>query len=264
MNLTIVTGDHKRHLYFADLLVKNGFTFDWFIEERESALPEPDFQFNREIKKLFNLHFEKRDMSEKLFFVKNPGKLAKKKINNIIKIKKNLCAKNLKQFKKDCLITYGCGIIKNNILELFSAYKFNIHAGLSPRYRGAATHFWPTYLMEPEYTGVTFHELTEEIDAGNIFHQTSIHINKNDGIHENACKSMIQFFDDLPKLLTFIFNSKEKLNGIKQKTKGRLWTEKMWNPLTLKIIYEIFDDKINKFCLENKNLNKVKLYSVFK
>ena len=52
-----------------------------------------------------------------------------------------------------------------------------------------------------EYTGVTLHELTEDIDGGDIIHQTVAEINIKDGIHENACRLVKNFSDKLPKLL---------------------------------------------------------------
>ena len=49
-----------------------------------------------------------------------------------------------------------------------------MHGGLSPWYKGGATHFWPTYLIEPEFTGITVHETTKDLDAGAIIHQEII------------------------------------------------------------------------------------------
>ena len=42
-----------------------------------------------------------------------------------------------------------------------------------------------------------------------------------------------------------------KISGIKNKTDGRIWTNRMWGPLNL--IYKVYNDKINKYCVENKN-----------
>jgi hypothetical protein len=33
--------------------------------------------------------------------------------------------------------------------------RWNIHGGLSPWYRGAITHFWPSYMLEPQLTGMS-------------------------------------------------------------------------------------------------------------
>ena len=57
-----------------------------------------------------------------------------------------------------------------------------MHGGLSPWYKGGATHFWPTYLMEPEFTGITVHETTKDLDAGAIIHQEIVDL-KHRGWH---------------------------------------------------------------------------------
>ena len=63
------------------------------------------------------------------------------------------------------------------------------------------THFWPTYLLEPEYTGVTVHNITNKIDGGEIIHQSHVNLNPNDGIHDNACRCMKNFIKDFVHLL---------------------------------------------------------------
>ena len=136
-----------------------------------------------------------------------------------------------------------------------------MHGGLSPWYRGVITHFWPSYMLEPEYTGVTLHELTEDIDGGDIIHQTVAEINIKDGIHENACRLVKNFSDKLPKLLKKKL-LKKKLLPIKSNTTGRIWTGRMWSPIHLKLIYKVYNDKINKYCIENKKIKKQKIKSI--
>ena len=214
MKFTLITGDHLRHLYLADFLYNNNFKFDWIIEKREKHIPPIDKKYNKDIKKLFLKHFKKRAQAEIDFFGNKAGNLAKKNIKNIKRINKinydEQIFKIIKKSKNNNLITYGCGLLSQKILKNFSGYKLNIHAGLSPRYKGAATHFWPSYLMEPEYTGVTLHELTKVVDGGNIFHQTSIKVLKNYGIHQNSCLAIKEFFFELPRVLNFLSKSKKK------------------------------------------------------
>jgi hypothetical protein len=57
-------------------------------------------------------------------------------------------------------------------------------------------------------------------------------------------------------------NLGKKLIGIKNKTTGRIWTSKMWTPLHLNLIYNFYNDKINKYCLENKKIIKPTIKSI--
>ena len=101
--------------------------------------------------------------SEELFFGKKVD--FNIKIKNVYKIKKKDLSngKLTKILKKDnCqnLITYGCHKLSNDSLKAVHKNAWNVHAGLSPWYRGSITHFWPSYLLEPEYTGMTLHNIT--------------------------------------------------------------------------------------------------------
>lgn len=233
--------------------------------KRENFIPSIDKKFNLEIQKLQKIHFEKRFKAENTFFSQMAGNLILNKANKIYEVISNdiyngKLLKILKKHNHKFFISYGVHKLPPKILKNLKNYAWNIHGGLSPWYKGVATHFWPSYMLEPEYTGMTLHELTDNIDGGNIIHQFSAKLNPKDGIHENACRVVKEFSDNLPNLLINKIN--KKLVGIKNKTTGRIWTSKMWSPLHLKLIYKIYNDKINKFCLENKKIIKPKIYSI--
>ncbi len=268
MKLLLFTGDHYRHFYFADKISELGLDVSWIIQKREAINPIIK-NTNKNLSKLLKLHFNKREEAELNFFKKNAGEKAKKNINNIIYIKENdiqnshLFSILKKNFKSEILLSYGPSkIIPEKILNLFKLYKWNVHGGLSPWYRGTATLFWPTYLLEPEYTGITLHEMSNYPDAGNIIHQTNLKIKANDGIHDNACRAVKEFSDIVGPLVVSNLNQKKKLKGIPQNEFGRNWTSKMWNPFTLEVIYDFYGDRVNKYCLENKNIIYPKLKSI--
>ena len=260
--LLLITGDHLRHNYLADSFSKAFDDFVWIIEKREDYHPKIDKSFSNEIQKLQKKHFEKRYDAELEFFNKKAGDIAKKKAKKIFKIKyedffNGELKKILKTVNSDYLISYGCHKISDESLSIVKNYKWNIHGGLSPWYRGVATHFWPSYMLEPEYTGMTVHNLTKDIDGGDIIHQYVSELNSEDGIHQNACRVLKGFSLSFPELLSK--KMKQKKNNflsIKQKTSGRIWTNKMWSPLHLRTIYDVYEDKINKYCLENKKIIK--------
>ena len=260
MKLTIITGDHYRHLYLVDKISKLDLDISWIIQKREN-IKQTSIHSSKNVSRLLKVHFEKREKAELNFFSKTAGHEAKLNINKIKFIKEdditngNLYKLMKNDFKSDILISYGPSkIVSKEILDLVKLYKWNIHGGLSPWYRGTACLFWPTYLLEPEFTGVTFHEMSNMPDAGNIIHQTNLKINAKDGIHENASRAIKEFSDSITSLLVKKLEKNLNLKGIPQHTYGRNWTAKMWNPLTLKVIYELFDDRINEYCLANKEI----------
>tara|TARA_B100000989_G_scaffold233756_1_gene180572 strand:- start:3611 stop:4429 length:819 start_codon:yes stop_codon:yes gene_type:complete len=265
--IVLFTGDHIRHNYLVDSFSKTFSEITWIIEKRENYMPNIDRNYCVEINKLQKIHFEKRLEAEKKFFKSDAGDFSKNKVIQIIKInRKDISNGKLKKIiskiKIKLFITYGVGKIPKKILKDLNCYKWNIHGGLSPWYRGAITHFWPSYLLEPEFTGMTLHELTEDIDGGSIIHQNISKLNVKDGIHQNACRTVKSFFDDLPSLVKKGFRNRKKLVGINSNTHGRIWTSRMWSPIHLKLIYKVYEDKINKYCVENKTIIKPKIKSV--
>tara|TARA_X000000950_G_scaffold279848_1_gene373298 strand:+ start:1319 stop:2110 length:792 start_codon:yes stop_codon:yes gene_type:complete len=262
--LTLIIGNHPRHLYFADKMAQKFPIENLIIQRRQNFLTNSYYKKTK-LTKIEKLHFIKRQDAEKKFFGKEKDFLSK--FNKIIEIdkedlKNGRLKKKLKKFENKNLISYGCNIIDNDILKMFSKNTWNIHAGLSPWYRGSATHFWPTYLLEPEYTGMTVHDLTDKIDGGNIIHQGIVNLNPKDGIHENSCRCLFDFFEEILKLLDeSVF--KKKVKGIVQKSTGRIWTQKMWHPKLLEVIYGQFNDRINEFCFKGKHLRPPKIETIF-
>ena len=196
--IVLFTGDHIRHNYLVDSFSKTFSEITWIIEKRENYMPNIDRNYCAEINKLQKIHFEKRLEAEKKFFKSDAGDFSKNKVIQIIKInRKDISNGKLKKIiskiKIKLFITYGVGKIPKKILKDLNCYKWNIHGGLSPWYRGAITHFWPSYLLEPEFTGMTLHELTEDIDGGGIIHQSISKLNVKDGIHQNACRTVKSF-----------------------------------------------------------------------
>lgn len=267
MKITLITGNHPRHQYLVNEILKYNKDISWITQIREEFIPKPSNELSQELKKLHSLHFDKRANAENnILKIENKDNL-NESLNPSIIIKEDFknreIYKIIKNLNSDLLITYGISKIEFQYLKELKIKAWNIHGGLSPWYKGVMTHFWPSYLLEPQYTGFTLHEITENIDAGPIIHQTSIEINVNDGLHENACKALNVFAKDFSKKLSNIIDNNSLPKGISSKTTGRIWTTKMWNPSHLKLIYDVYEDKINKYCIENNLIkDKPKLISI--
>lgn len=66
-------------------------------------------------------------------------------------------------------IIFGTSLIKGKELEvLMDRNAVNIHAGVSPYFRGSACNFWAMHDGYPELVGLTVHELTGAVDSGSI------------------------------------------------------------------------------------------------
>jgi len=68
----------------------------------------------------------------------------------------------------DVIAVFGTSLIRGPLLTRGRLGIFNLHGGLSPRYRGADCTFWALYNGEPDQVGCTLHRIDAGIDTGRL------------------------------------------------------------------------------------------------
>tara|TARA_B110000444_G_scaffold261547_1_gene315061 strand:- start:835 stop:1647 length:813 start_codon:yes stop_codon:yes gene_type:complete len=259
--ILILTGDHPRHLYFAKQIILNFQETTHFIQKREAHLPLENNQIGNHLQQLQKMHFEKRKLHENNWFGDGlvNDEIAIDQIIEGVSLKDDSLYTKFKSINPDVVLVYGTGLLGPKISSIGKLGCFNFHGGLSPWYKGAATHFWPSYFLEPQFTGVTIHRIIDKIDAGEILHQSTPELVETDTIHELSCRAVNTAIEELIMVVKNILSSK-KVQTIPQRKNGKLFLKKDWKPHHLKIIYETFGDQIVKYCLENNKIEYPDLY----
>jgi folate-dependent phosphoribosylglycinamide formyltransferase PurN len=90
------------------------------------------------------------------------------------------CLQALQTLQPDVVIVHGTRIISKKILKEVPALFINIHAGITPRYRGSHGAYWALANNDKENCGITVHLVDAGIDTGNILFQEKISLKKND------------------------------------------------------------------------------------
>ena len=73
----------------------------------------------------------------------------------------------------DCdVLTFGCSWIKGDLFNHIKGRALNVHAGISPEFRGASANFWAMWNDRPDLVGVTVQHLSEELDCGQTLFST--------------------------------------------------------------------------------------------
>jgi len=152
-------------------------------------------------------------------------------------------SKLVKDFGADLAFVFGVNLIKNPVLEILPKDKINLHLGLSPWYKGGATLYWPFYHLQPQFAGITFHQITDRPDAGEIVHQSVPILSYGDGIHDVGAKCVINAAADAAKLIEKWLIDRS-FKGEIQKTTGRVWRGCDFHPSQLRVIYDLFNDSI--------------------
>ncbi len=106
---------------------------------------------------------------------KNTGALA-----NVSSVNSDECLALLKEIEPELVVVVNTRIISRKILSGIKAKFVNIHAGITPKYRGWHGAYWALVNKDKENCGVTIHLVDEGVDTGNILYQSKIEITNRD------------------------------------------------------------------------------------
>ncbi len=263
MRILWIGGDHSRHLFYANTIHEFFPLCGAIFVRRENIIPAvPDAI--QEIDKInYTRHFKEREEAERKYYGIQRNIDIPTLERQYDSLNSNESILFIRELCPDIVFIFGTGLVKEPLSSILPRNTINLHLGLSPRYRGSATLFWPFYFMEPFYSGVTFHYIISEPDAGDIIHQAVPELTENDGIHDVACKAVIQASQEVLKLLELIENGKD-WKRYKQTATGKNFLTKDFEPHHLRIIYNVFNNDLIKQCLQGKlKYNKPRLIQQF-
>jgi phosphoribosylglycinamide formyltransferase-1 len=92
----------------------------------------------------------------------------------------------------------GTRIVGRELLEALPAVFLNMHAGITPRYRGVHGGYWALASGEPEHCGVTVHVVDAGVDTGAVVAQARIEPTARDSF---ATYPQLQLVAGLPLLV---------------------------------------------------------------
>ena len=263
MKILTISGSSPRHLYFINSIHKKFTLAGAIIQKREDFSISPPSEINERDKKNFIRHFSSWNEIERKFFGETKISECKKLEITEEELNSEKSVAFAKEVNPDIVMIFGTNLIKEPLISTLPKFSINLHLGISPRYRGAATLFWPFYFLEPPYVGSTFHHIISEPDAGNIIHQTIPKLEKTDGIHDVACKTILESTSDAIKLLE-IFENQKTLKSFKQKGTGKNFLENDFKPQHLRVIYDVFNnDMVREYLEGNFQSKKPKLIRQF-
>ena len=250
--ICLITGDHPRHKFLANRIIASNQVSCWVMEKREKIVPTPPVGINDSLKKLFIHHFRERERIENSVFgeFQNHESVPALEVD-VDSLNSEDTIRFVNNYNPNLVISYGCHKLHQKFINNVTARFWNTHGGLSPEYRGVITHFWPSYFLEPQMTGMTLHETTDFLDGGELIFQTAAPMVQGDTLHRLAARNVEIFADQLKSKVQNLDFAKLP-SGIKQKSYGRVFLFKYWRPEHLKLIYEVYEDRIVDAVIEKK------------
>ncbi len=252
MSIVAITGNHPRHAYLVAELARTGQLAGWVREIREEFVPTAPPGLAPATAKLFDLHFARREEAEATIF----GTPDTSAIETLDIPREELNSERVATFitarSPALVLSYGCHKLSADLRAAVGATFWNTHGGLSPQYRGVITHFWPSYMLEPQMTGVTLHETTDALDGGAVIHQTGAVMERGDGVHMLAARTVKGYADALGPLLAQALEAGPLPRGAPQRSTGKLWLSRDWRPEHLHLVYETYGDRIVDHVLDGR------------
>ena len=188
--IVLCTDYEHRHRFIAHHLGKN-FDDIFVFHEKKADMVKSDHLAERTRIEIETLEFNNANSY-------NHTVITKGEINSGVNIQK------LQDMNPDIILSYGCSILSDEFIEKVPGIKLNAHLGLSPYYRGAGTNFWPIFNHEPSFCGVTYHEVTNKIDGGNIYNQRRVEKEYFPTIHHFGNSIINKIPEDLGKIVNNI------------------------------------------------------------
>jgi len=251
--VVVLTGNEFRHKFFCNELRKllhvNGVVSE--AEPSESITSQLDNCVDEDILK----HFKQRDEAEKCYF----GDHASFDLlsSHVLEIGSNRVNSDdvfgwIQERKPEVLVLYGCGIIKEGILNAYAERIANLHLGLSPYYRGSGTNFWALVHEEPECVGGTILQPTSIIDGGPILYQFRPKIMLGDRNHDLGCKTIIAGVPAISDVVNRIIRGKVKKR--KQTDSGKYYQFNDFDADAVRKIWHLIDAGMIDQYIKNKEI----------
>ena len=251
MRIMWIGGNHPRHLYYINTVQKEFEICGALVELRENVVPQPPEGLAEVDARNFLRHFENRARAEDRHFGAQSMPDCPRVEVDARGLNSETSVSFVTSLNPELVLIFGCGLIKDPLYSALPRHSLNLHLGLSPRYRGSATLFWPFYFMEPSDAGSTFHYIVSEPDAGDIVHQVAPELHPDDGIHDVACKTIAASAEDAIELLR-IFDAQGSWKTARQRATGKNFLDSDFRPEHLRVIYNTFNDDMVRLYLEGK------------
>ncbi len=149
------------------------------------------------------------------------------KLTKVTSVNSDECIRVLQELKPSVIVVSGTRIIAARVLNCVRAVFINMHAGITPMYRGVHGGYWALVENNREACGITVHEVDTGVDTGRILGQARITPNGKDNI---ATYAFLQLAAGLPLLKKAI---RDACDGELRPVASPVGASRLWTHPTL-------------------------------
>ena len=182
MKVTLFTSNNHRHNYLINLL-SNFCDELWVIQECTTLFTGKNDEKCQD-KNIIEKYFIKVLEAQNKIFKKEFVNKNNKNIRTLPILNGELNQLPLSYLddflKSDIYVVFGSSYIKGELVDFLVKQKtINIHAGVSPYYRGTDCNFWALYDDNPHLVGSTIHLLSKGLDSGPMLYHAMSNLKTN-------------------------------------------------------------------------------------
>ena len=182
MKITLFTSNKNRHNYLINLLSEVSDQL-YVIQECGTIFPEI-VPGHYQVSPIMKKYFENVNNAQSQLFGNSYVNNKKKNIKILPMLSGDLnqCSMNLLSdfLKSDVYVVFGSSYIKGELVDFLVKQKaINIHAGVSPYYRGTDCNFWALYDDNTHLVGTTIHLLSKGLDSGPMLYHAMSNLKTN-------------------------------------------------------------------------------------
>jgi folate-dependent phosphoribosylglycinamide formyltransferase PurN len=134
----------------------------------------------------------------------------------------------LRRLAPDVVVVNGTRLVSRETLSAIPAAFLNLHAGITPRYRGVHGGYWALQQRDREHCGVTVHVVNDELDGGPILAQARIEPTPRDSF---VTYPLLQLAVGLPLLTEAV---EHVVSGEPRRPEPAQGPSKVWSHPTLR------------------------------
>jgi methionyl-tRNA formyltransferase len=144
-------------------------------------------------------------------------------VTHVASINGPAAIKVLDGFDPGVVAVVGTRLIGAQVLNSIGAPFLNLHAGITPAYRGNDTGYWALATRRPDCFGVTIHLVDRGLDTGPIVYQKRVVPDREDTIATYPC---LLVAEGIPLLIRALEDTLEgRLATRPASGESRLWTK---------------------------------------
>ncbi|SDC70385.1 formyl transferase [Niabella drilacis] len=164
--------------------------------------------------------------------------IPEERIKQVISVNSNEVIAYLKAAAPDLVLLSGTRIVSKKVLTAVGCRFINIHAGITPKYRGVHGAYWALANQDPMHCGVTVHFVDPGIDTGDVLYQEQITPEKKDNFATYPYLQLVKGVGGLKRCITAYFEG----TLMSQRTTGPsyLW----YHPSFFQYLYSYFLKRI--------------------